>query len=444
MEPIGNPANDIEEKALVDPAVKKTKESLIKNLQAKKTKTFKEKQKLATLKEEWDKEFRDGGARSQNGVSNDQESSTPGKVRVSALPPPPSPRGQLTPSFSDDKTTTLSTIKTSQHIQVREKVEQLERKLKEESFKLEEEEEGRARVRPENLIGAVRLLPTPSSPTPTPTSSLPTPTPSSPNSRPTSEASSRKSSMTRGSYVEEDSKLILCQVKEQPMQMDTEHKILKEVLSEVQNKEEGDLTTKQEDWEEEILEDAQRKQKDIDLTNKKKEETSSAPDHLQDKEDEQPSSIQEDWDLEIEEEKRKKETEGKGVLLMKTPVQEDSKQEINRDMQGKLFASSHVQLPGKRLEEVVVSVQRTPVQREDWDKKNLEDTIALAPEETNSPGGRIGDVEMGNRDQGQGFLVDGRDEKEDSRPRFSIKTCQSFCGIFLFWAFLFMILWTMT
>ena len=117
------------EKALVDPAVKKTKESLIKNLQAKKTKTFKEKQKLATLKEEWDKEFRDGGARSQNGVSNDQESSTPGKVRVSALPPPPSSRGQLLPSFSDDKTTTLSTIKTSQHIQVREKVEQLERKL---------------------------------------------------------------------------------------------------------------------------------------------------------------------------------------------------------------------------------------------------------------------------------------------------------------------------
>ena len=38
MAPIGNPANSIEEKALVDPAVKKTKESLIKNLQAKKTK----------------------------------------------------------------------------------------------------------------------------------------------------------------------------------------------------------------------------------------------------------------------------------------------------------------------------------------------------------------------------------------------------------------------
>ena len=478
MGPIDNPANDIEEKALVDPAVKKTKESLIKNLQAKKTKTFKEKQKLATLKEEWDKEFRDGGARSQNGVSNDQESSTPGKVRVSALPPPPSSRGQLLPSFSDDKTTTLSTIKTSQHIQVREKVEQLERKLEGESFKLEEEEEGRARVRPENLIGAVRLLPTPSSPTPTPTSSPPTLTPSSSSSRPASQASSRKSSLTRGSSVEEDSRLILCQVKEEPMQMDTEHKIPREVLtclkSEVQNKEEGDLTTKQEDWDKQILEDAQRNQdylqdkedetqtsavedwdqetledaqrnqKDFDLTNKKKEETTRAPDHLQDNKDEQSSSIQEDWDLELEEEKRKKETEGKGVLLMKTPVQEDSKQEINRDMQGKLFASSHVQLPGKRLEEVVVSVQRTPVQREDWDKKNLEDTIALAPEETNSPGGRIGDVEMGNRDQGQGFLVDGRDEKEDSRPRFSIKTCQSFCGIFLFWAFLFMILWTMT
>ena len=243
MEPIGNPANSIEEKALVDPAVKKTKESLIKNLQAKKTKNFKEKQKLATLKEEWEKEFRDGGARSQNGVSNDLESSTPGKLRVSALPPPPLSRGQLLPSFSDDKATTPSTIKTSQHIQVMEKVEQLERKLEEESFKLEEEEEGRARIRPENLIGAVRLLPKPSSPTPTPTSSPP-------NSRSASQASSRKSSLTRGSSVEEDSRLILCQVKEEPMQMETEHKIPREVLtclkSEVQNKEEGDLTTKQE------------------------------------------------------------------------------------------------------------------------------------------------------------------------------------------------------
>ena len=190
MGPIDNPANSIEEKALVDPAVKKTKESLIKNLQAKKTKTFKEKQKLATLKEEWDKEFRDGGARSQNGVSNDLESSAPGKVRVSALPPPPSSQGQLLPSFSDDKTTTWSTIKTSQHIQVREKVEQLERKLEEESFKLEEEEEGRARVRPENLIGAVRLLPTPTPP----------------NSRPVSQASSRKSSLTRSSSMEGSSR----------------------------------------------------------------------------------------------------------------------------------------------------------------------------------------------------------------------------------------------
>ena len=176
-------------------------------------------------------------------MSNDLESSTPGKLRVSALPPPPLSRGQLLPSFSDDKTTTLSTIKTSQHIQVMEKVEQLERKLEKESFKLEEEEEGRARIRPENLIGAVRLLPKPSSPTPTPTSSPP-------NSRSASQASSRKSSLTRGISVGEDSRLILCQVKEEPMQMETEHKIPREVLtcekSEVQNKEEGDLTTKQE------------------------------------------------------------------------------------------------------------------------------------------------------------------------------------------------------
>ena len=65
---------------------------------------------------------------------------------------------------------------------------------------------------------------------------------------------------------------------------------------------------------------------------------------------------------------------------MKTPEQEDSKQVImnktNRDRQEELFASSHVQLPGKRLEEVGVSVQRTPVRKEDWDPKNLVDMIA--------------------------------------------------------------------
>ena len=220
----------------------------------------------------------------------------------------------------------------------------------------------------------------------------------------------------------------------------------------LKDKEEEQQTSAEEDSDQEALEDAQRNQKDFDLmTNKKKDETTRAPDHLQDKEDEEPTSVKEDWDLEVEEERRKKETEaseGKGGLLLKTPVQEDSKQVLadmaNKDRQEELFASSHVQLPGKQPEEVGVSMQRTPVRKEDWDPKNLVDTIALAHEKTNSSGGRIGDVEMGIRDQGQGHLGDGTDEKEDSRPRFSIKTCQSFCGIFLFWAFLFMILWTMT
>ena len=65
----------------------------------------------------------------------------------------------------------------------------MERKLEEDALKLEEEEEGgtpRAGVRPENLVGAVRLLPTPTPP----------------NSRPASQASSRKSSLTRSSSVE--------------------------------------------------------------------------------------------------------------------------------------------------------------------------------------------------------------------------------------------------
>ena len=117
----------------------------------------------------------------------------PPKARVSALSPSPSSRGQPSPSFSDDTITSQSTIKTGQYIRVREKVVQLERKLEEEALKLEEEEEGgtpRAGVRPENLVGAVRLLPTPTPP----------------NSRPASQASSRKSSLTRSSSMEGSSR----------------------------------------------------------------------------------------------------------------------------------------------------------------------------------------------------------------------------------------------
>ena len=113
----------------------------------------------------------------------------PPKSRVSVLSPSPSCQSQPSPSFSDDTITSQSTVRTCQYIRVREKVVQLERKLEEDALKLEEEEEGgtpMAGVRPENLVGAVRLLPTPTPP----------------NSRPASQASSRKSSLTRSSSVE--------------------------------------------------------------------------------------------------------------------------------------------------------------------------------------------------------------------------------------------------
>ena len=113
----------------------------------------------------------------------------PPKARLSALSPSPSCPSQPSPSFSDDTITSQSTVRTGQYIRVREKVVQLERKLEEDALKLEEEEEGgtpRAGVRPENLVGAVRLLPTPTPP----------------NSRPASQASSRKSSLTRSCSVE--------------------------------------------------------------------------------------------------------------------------------------------------------------------------------------------------------------------------------------------------
>ena len=113
----------------------------------------------------------------------------PPKARGSTFSPSPSSQSQPSPSFSDETITSQSTIRTGQYIRVREKVVQLERKLEEDALKLEEEEEGgtpRAGVRPENLVGAVRLLPTPTPP----------------NSRPASQASSRKSSLTRSSSME--------------------------------------------------------------------------------------------------------------------------------------------------------------------------------------------------------------------------------------------------
>ena len=98
----------------------------------------------------------------------------PPKARVSGLSPSPSScQSQPSPSFSDD--TSQSTVRTGQYIRVREKVVQLERKLEEDALKLEEEEEGgtpRTGVRPENLVGAVRLLPTPTPPNSRPASQV--------------------------------------------------------------------------------------------------------------------------------------------------------------------------------------------------------------------------------------------------------------------------------
>ena len=83
---------------------------------------------------------------------------------------------------------------------------------------------------------------------------------------------------------------------------------------------------------------------------------------------------------------------------------------------------------------------------EDWEQEIAIDVIALegnsTPDEGNStPDGRT-DVEKGVHLESR-HSRKAKEGREVSRPWFSIKTCQTFFGIFSLWAFLLLVLWTM-
>ena len=123
----------------------------------------------------------------------------PAKNKLNVLTPSASMRSVDSGSFSDETSFTVSslssqstvqTVRTSNYIKVREKVQQLERKV-EEDFLRQALDEDSGSIRPERIPGAVRVLPTPTPP----------------GSRPESRSSSRKSSVTRSNSTDFTSSL---------------------------------------------------------------------------------------------------------------------------------------------------------------------------------------------------------------------------------------------
>ena len=128
-------------------------------------------------------------------------------------------------------------------------------------------------------------------------------------------------------------------------------------------------------------------------------------------------------------------------------------QDGDRDRE-EVWTSPDLQLPAYQWGEDEILNEQTPTQTEvvfehtsteDWDQENA---IVVAPEEnstpnegTSAPDGRT-DIEMGVH-QGSRFAGKAKEGREVPRPRFSIKTCQTFFGIFSLWAFLVLVLWTM-
>ena len=128
-------------------------------------------------------------------------------------------------------------------------------------------------------------------------------------------------------------------------------------------------------------------------------------------------------------------------------------QDGDRDRE-EVWTSPVLQLPAYQWgeDEILNEQTQTPTEvvfehtsTEDWDQENA---IVVAPEEnsipnegTSTPDGRT-DVEMGVH-QSRGHASKAKEGREVSRPRFSIKTCQTFFSIFSLWAFLVLVLWTM-
>ena len=98
-------------------------------------------------------------------------------------------------SFSDEiSSQSTIIIKTSnEYIKVKEKVMHFEKKVEEDYLRQALDEEDCGIIRPENIPGAVRILPTP------------TPPGSCPGSRPGSRSSSRKNSLVRSNSVDHSS-----------------------------------------------------------------------------------------------------------------------------------------------------------------------------------------------------------------------------------------------
>ena len=115
----------------------------------------------------------------------------PPKTKTNALTPSPS-RQEISPCKSTDdissQSTVQSTVMSAEYIRVREKVKHFEQKVEEDFIRqsLEDYSETSTTIRPENIPGAVRILPTPTPP----------------GSRPGSRTASRKNSLARSSSTE--------------------------------------------------------------------------------------------------------------------------------------------------------------------------------------------------------------------------------------------------
>ena len=126
-----------------------------------------------------------------------------------------------------------------------------------------------------------------------------------------------------------------------------------------------------------------------------------------------------------------------------------------------MWTSPTLQLPYQWAEDEVVPDLQTPNQggqeevvfehtsTEDWEQEIAIDVIALegnsTPDEGNStPDANVRtDVEMGVHPDNRYLSKAKEGGREVSRPWFSIKTFQTFFGVFSFWAFLLLVLWTM-
>ena len=134
-------------------------------------------------------------------------------------------------------------------------------------------------------------------------------------------------------------------------------------------------------------------------------------------------------------------------------------QDGDRDRDG-VWTSPPLQLPYQWAEDEVVQEAQVPHQgdeeevvfehtsTEDWEQEIAIDVVALEGSSTPGQGNNIPDgntdVEMGlHQGSRHSSISKAKQESEVLWPRFSIKTCQTFFGIFSLWVFLALVLWTL-